>query len=47
MSQPAEAPYSLSDTRSDQDYESVVLMKLRQAEERKRLIKRLEEEDAL
>lgn len=39
---------SQSGLRSERDYESVVLMRLRQAEERKRLIeemKRQEEED--
>lgn len=40
-----EPSISLDSTISDKDYESVVLMKLRQFEERKRLIKEMQEED--
>lgn len=39
-----EPSYQSDSTRSDIDYESVVLMKLRQFEERKRLIREMEEE---
>ncbi|XP_078351196.1 dnaJ homolog subfamily C member 17-like [Oculina patagonica] len=41
----SEPSYSTESTVSDKDYESVVLMKLRQFEERKRLIKAMQEED--
>lgn len=34
-----------SDTISDRDYESVTLMRLRQAQERKRLIEEMQRED--
>lgn len=38
--------YSKSDTIKDTDFESVVLMKMRQAEERKKLIEQMMKEDA-
>ncbi|XP_073247738.1 dnaJ homolog subfamily C member 17-like isoform X2 [Porites lutea] len=40
-----EPPCPSESTISDKDYESIVLMKLRQFEERKRLIKEMQEED--
>lgn len=40
-----EPSFSSDSTISDKDYESVVLMKLRQFEERKRLIKEMQEDD--
>ena len=40
-----EPSFSSDSTISDKDYESVVLMKLRQFEERKRLIKQMQEDD--
>jgi len=42
---PSETPYPTESTISDKDYESVVLMKLRQFEERKRLIREMQEDD--
>ena len=36
---------SKSMTSSDRDYEDIVLMRLRQAEERKRLIEQMQKED--
>ncbi|XP_031560949.1 dnaJ homolog subfamily C member 17-like [Actinia tenebrosa] len=38
-------PSTISDTISDKDYESVTLMRLRQAQERKRLIEEMQKED--
>ena len=40
-----ESPCPSQSTISDKDYESIVLMKLRQFEERKRLIREMQEED--
>ena len=40
-----EPPCPSETTISDKDYESIVLMKLRQFEERKRLIREMQEED--